>query len=121
MGLFDLEDFFTSLYAANVAFWDMLAWVASLFTMPDAAARFFQAFLTGAATYGEASQMVSLYEVTDAATVFDTGIQDPLLGGRRRLLEHQHASGRTYNRTTTTGSSRKLMGFKLRLAKNIGR
>ena len=117
MGLFQLDDFFRSLYAANTAFWDFIAWIASLFSSTlsssgSPAARYFETFLKGTALYGEASQMVSLYEVTDAASIFDTGIQDTVLGGarrRRRLLSDEQGPPK-----------RKLMGWKTRMAKRVG-
>lgn len=127
MGLFQLDDFFGSLYAANTAFWDFVAWVASLFTFPSSAgpaARYFETFLTGASVFGEASQMVSLYEVTDAADIFDTGIQDSLLGSRRRrrLLSDHHADAKQQMKNTSHQQQRrKLMGFKTRVSKRVGR
>lgn len=120
MGLFHLDDFFRSLYAANIAFWDLLAWIASLFTSSSSTiSRYFESFLMGAASYGEASQIVSLYEVTDlASNLLDTGIQDSLLG-RRRLLSYDADADNT-NQTGAKKGGRKLMGFKMELAKGVG-
>ena len=87
MGLFSLDYFFNSIYAANNAFWDILAWLASLLSQQgqrnndnnvnnNNIQEIFQSFLTGFATYGEASHIVSLsntlYDVVDTVTVFDT-------------------------------------------------
>ena len=112
MGLFSLDDFFNSIYAANNAFWDIVAWLASLLQGHNNAniQEIFESFLTGFATYGEASHIVSLYDVVDTVTVFDTGIEDSVVGGgelsrrRRHLLSYVSPS---LNHT----HKRKLLGF----------
>ena len=104
MALLSLENFFQSLYSANRAFWDILAWLASFFSNqraegdPIGIQSIFENFLTGFSVYGDAGHVVSLYEVTDVASVFDTGMQDFVIGGGRRLL-----------------------GFKMNVAKKAGK
>lgn len=56
--LISLDPFFESLYAANEAFWGMVAWLVSQVTPPDTAVQAeFSKFLMGSATYGQASQV----------------------------------------------------------------
>ena len=58
-GLLALDPYFEALYAANEAFWGIVAWVAAQITLPDANAQTeFAKFLTGVATYGEATQVL---------------------------------------------------------------
>ena len=65
MSLFALDDMFSSIYSANIAFWDIVAWIASLLrpNSANAVQGYFESFLTGLAAYGEAAHIVSLYEV----------------------------------------------------------
>ena len=72
MGLFALDDVFTSLNKANTAFWDVVSWLASFFRPSSEATAIqgiFESFLTGFAQYGEAGHIVSLYEVCPFALV----------------------------------------------------
>ena len=112
MGLLSLDDMVSALYNANTAFWNILAWLASQLR-PQASASplqgIFEDFLAGFAAYGEAEHIVSLFEVSDMVNLFDTGMQDYIVGGgeqRRRLLQAN----------TTRGQPRRLLGFK-----NVGR
>jgi hypothetical protein len=61
--LFSLDKVFGSIYAANTAFWDLVAWLASLVGGNTAAQAVFEGFLTGVAAYGDAGHIVSLFEV----------------------------------------------------------
>ena len=120
MNLFSLRDFFNSVYGANDAFWSIITWVAS-FVRPDASAPvsyqgYLESFLTGMATYGDAAHIVSLYEVVDMVSIFDTGIQDSILGpeGRRRRLLSQPLNNN--DNRSQENRRRKLLGFS-----NVGR
>lgn len=117
MGLFDLNPFFTALYRGNAAFWDIVAWMASVIRssldMPENSVllQFFESFVTGVAVYGEAGQVITLFQVSSVAeNLFNTGMQDSVLGGggRRLLVNHENTS------------SRKLLGAK-RIAKQAGK
>ena len=102
MGLFDLSKFFDAVQQGNQAFWEIVAWMGSLIrafvTNEDSplisgntALKYFESFISGVAVYGEAGQIINLFQVTDIAeSLLDTGIQDSVLGGARRRLFAQH-------------------------------
>lgn len=119
MGLFDLSSFFYALQEGNKAFWSIVAWFATVIQLniaedpesassASAALNYFEGFITGAAVYGEAGHIVSLFQVHDVAeNLFDTGIQENVLGGRRRLLSSGNCAKLNSNYT-----GRKLLGSK---------
>ncbi len=102
MQLLSLDAFFHSVYAANTAVWDVVVWLISVIvpesdTTPSAdfasngisslslTSDILRSFLEGGAVVGDASRIITLFDIERVVEIFDTGAQD-VLDGRRRLL-----------------------------------
>ena len=90
MGLVSLDPFFNSVYAANTAAWDALAWIVAALlgssSSSSSVGGVFSSFLDGAAIMGDATHVVAMFDIERMVQDgFNTGAQE-LLEGRRRVL-----------------------------------
>jgi hypothetical protein len=94
LALVSLNDLFQSIYKSSHAAWDIVSWLSSVLAPSQQQstqsltqeAEIFHSFLQGASVVADATKTVTLFDVVRIVEGMDTGIQEAVLGRRRRLL-----------------------------------
>lgn len=94
MNLFSLEDYFENMYAANEAFWEIASWLVHQIVdsgnVKSKEVEMFGQFLQGAVVTGDATRIISIFEITRYPEFMDLGIEEVIFKtdarSRRRLL-----------------------------------
>ena len=123
MALVSFNDLFQSIYKSSHATWDIVSWLSSVLApsqqqstqqlTPEA--EIFHSFLQGASVVADATKTVTLFDVVRVVEGMDTGVQQAVLGRRRRLLSAgmtflSHASKGVKNGHKAVFSLTKMVG-----------
>jgi hypothetical protein len=110
LAIFSLTNYFEHMYMASESFWSLLSWVLFKITggveneLLSKEALIFSQFLQGGVVMGDATKIISLFDITKVTEALDTGAEDVIFNtgkGRRRLLGVGKSSG---SKTESSGS-----------------
>lgn len=125
MNLFSLTNYFESMYTANEAFWEFTSWIVLKITGSltdgyegtafDKEIQIFNQFLRGAIVLGDASKIISMFDVTRTMEFMDIGVEEVIFktgsSGRRRHLLNAEEDKKSKSGGSLTSIFSHLTGF----------
>lgn len=128
LAILSLSNYFHHMYEASEAFWAILSWVLFKITggveneMLTKEAMIFSQFLQGGVVLGDATKIISLFDITKIMESLDTGAENVIFntgkGRRRRLLEEDDDGG-SDDEESSKGSGKGILSKIAGAFKNI--